>query len=295
MTVQVQLLGGLGNQMFQYAAGRALADRTGSEVVLDVSEFATYTLRRYELGTMHVRAQVTPAVPAPAAAPAAAGPLVRKARSLMRRIFPRREPGTVLYRERSFAFDPQAGQQNPPVRLEGYWQSEKYFSDAAAAIRRDFTLAGEPDAANRAVLDRMQGTCAVSLHVRRGDYVTNPTAAAFHGSCSPEYYRQAVDHIAQRSGPLTLFVFSDDQDWVRQNMQFAHPTVHVDCNPPERGVWDMHLMKHCSHHVVANSSFSWWGAWLNPSPGKIVAAPRRWFTDPAIDTSDLIPASWVRF
>ena len=78
-------------------------------------------------------------------------------------------------------------------------------------------------------------------------------------------------------------------------MPFAHPTVHVDANPPDRGVWDMHLMKHCRHHIVANSSFSWWGAWLNPAPDKIVAAPRRWFTDPAIDTSDLIPAAWVRF
>jgi hypothetical protein len=287
-----RLIGGLGNQMFQYAAARALADRTGSEVVLDVSDFASYTVHRYALDAMRIRAQVRGA-PAVTAVPQAR-PFARKAKALWRRLVPARAQAVPTYRERSFAFDPGVASQRPPVQLEGYWQSEKYFRDAADAIRADFTLGTEPDAANRAMLERMQGTCAVSLHVRRGDYVTNPTAAAFHGSCSPDYYRQAVDHIAGRCGPLTLFVFSDDQEWVRQNMQFAHPTVHVDCNPPERGAWDMHLMKHCHHHVVANSSFSWWGAWLNPSPDKIVVAPGRWFTDGTIDTSDLIPPAWVR-
>jgi hypothetical protein len=292
--VRTKLLGGLGNQMFQYAAARALADRTGSQLLLDVGEFANYTLRRYELDAMSVRARVEGDATQPAAPPPPPGPLALAAKGLWRRLFPDLPEGVPLYRERSFAFDAGLLQQRPPVQLEGYWQSEKYFHDAADAIRRDFTVAGEPDAGNRAVLQRMQGTTPVSLHVRRGDYVTNATTAAYHGTCSPEYYRQAVDHIARRCGPVTLFVFSDDQDWTRANLPFPHPTVHVDCNPPDRGVWDMHLMKHCRHHVVANSSFSWWGAWLNPSPDKIVVAPRRWFTDPAIDTSDLVPAGWVR-
>jgi hypothetical protein len=294
MSVAVKLLGGLGNQMFQYATARALADRTGSSLELDVSEFASYTLRRYELDAMRVRATVRPAAVAQVQGGISATPLARKARAAWRRLFPQPAAGVPVYREKSFAFDPAVLQQRPPVQLEGYFQSEKYFLDDVDAIRRDFTLAGEPDAANRAVLERMQGTCAVSLHVRRGDYVTNATTAAYHGTCSPGYYRQAVDHIAERCGPLTLFVFSDDQEWVRANMPFGHPTVHVDCNPPDRGVWDMHLMKHCRHHVVANSSFSWWGAWLNPSADKIVVAPRRWFADPAINTSDLVPAAWVR-
>lgn len=288
-----RLIGGLGNQMFQYAVARALADRIGGEVELDASEFANYTVHRYALDAMRVRARLR-AVPATEADESQPGPLARKVMALWRRVAPARPHALPTYRERSFAFDPGVQAQRPPVRLEGYWQSEKYFRDAADAIRRDFTMLAEPDAANRSMQQRMQRTCAVSLHVRRGDYVTNPTAAAYHGSCSPEYYRHAVDYIAGSCGPLTLFVFSDDQEWVRQNMQFAHPVVHVDCNPPARGAWDMHLMKHCRHHVVANSSFSWWGAWLNHSPDKIVVAPRRWFTDPAIDTSDLIPSTWVR-
>lgn len=290
MSVSVKLLGGLGNQMFQYAAARALADRAASELLLDVGEFAHYTLRRYELDAMRVRARIQQ----PPSAAVAPGPIARGARALRQRFFPRQAPQAPLYRERSFNFDPGLLQQGAPVQLEGYWQSEKYFRDAADAIRRDFTLADNLDAANRAMLQHMQGTIAVSVHVRRGDYVTNPTTAAYHGTCSPEYYRQAVEHIARRCGPLTLFVFSDDQQWVRANLPFAHPTVHVDCNPPERGAWDMHLMKQCRHHVIANSSFSWWGAWLDPSADKIVVAPRRWFTDPGIDTSDLVPAGWVR-
>lgn len=287
-----RLIGGLGNQMFQYAVARALADRTRSKLVLDVSQFADYNVHGFGLDALRVRGRLQRESALPPPAPPPEHPMVRRAKRLWRWIT--RTRPLVVYRERSFAFDGEVLQQRPPLLLEGYWQSEKYFLPAADAIRRDFSLAGEPDAANRAMLAQMQQTCAVSLHVRRGDYVTNPTAAAFHGSCSPEYYQRAVDHIASRCGPLTLFVFSDDQDWVRRNMQFAHPTVHVDCNPPERGAWDMHLMKHCRHHVIANSSFSWWGAWLNPSPDKVVVAPRQWFTDAAIDTSDLIPASWVR-
>lgn len=290
--IVTRLIGGLGNQMFQYAVARALADRIGSEVALDVSGFANYSVHRYGLDDMRVRARVRGDVtPAEVKEP---GPLARKAQALWRRISTSVPAAVPTYRERSFGFDPGVLEQRAPVVLEGYWQSEKYFRDLGDAIRRDFTPVAEPDAANRAMLDRIQGTCAVSLHVRRGDYVTNPQAAAFHGSCSPEYYRQAVDRIADRAGPLTLFVFSDDQDWVRANMHFAHPSVHVDCNPAARGVWDMHLMKNCRHHVVANSSFSWWGAWLNPWPGKMVVAPGRWFTDASIDTSDLIPSAWIR-
>ena len=181
--------------------------------------------------------------------------------------------------------------------LLGYFQSGHYFAgvehDVREAVRA--LLEGMLTPSGRELAAQLRADPhRVAVHVRRGDYVSNPTAAAYHGTCSPAYYRDAVDHIAQRCGPLTLFVFSDDQDWVRANMPFAHPAVHVDCNPPDRGVWDMHLMKHCRHHVVANSSFSWWGAWLNPAPDKIVVAPRRWFTDPSKDTSDLVPAAWTR-
>ena len=108
------------------------------------------------------------------------------------------------------------------------------------------------------------------------------------------HYRSAIDYIAQRVPGIHLFVFSDDQHWVRENLRFDLPTTLVAANSPDRGFRDMQLMARCRHHIVANSSFSWWGAWLNPSPAKIVVAPSRWFGVDTIDTRDLIPESWVK-
>ena len=135
---------------------------------------------------------------------------------------------------------------------------------------------------------------AVSLHVRRGDYVSDPATNRFHGTCSPDYYRQAVDYVIGRAGVPHLFVFSDDQEWTRANLQFAVPRRSSSANPPDCGYRDMQLMARCRHHIIANSSFSWWGAWLNPSPEKIVVAPKQWFSSPRNDTRDLVPPNWVR-
>jgi hypothetical protein len=131
--------------------------------------------------------------------------------------------------------------------------------------------------------------------VRRGDYVSEPDVSRYHGICPPDYYRSAVDYIAQRVPDIHLFVFSDDQDWVRDNLRFGPPTTLVAANSPDRGFRDMRLMTLCRHHIVANSSFSWWGAWLNPATDKIVVAPQQWFSASSNDTRDLIPPSWVRF
>jgi hypothetical protein len=144
------------------------------------------------------------------------------------------------------------------------------------------------------VLGSIKQTTSVSLHVRRGDYVTNTTTAQFHGTCSLAYYHAAVDYIAAQVSDPHFFVFSDDLDWVAKNLPILHLTTLVDVNGPDRGVADMSLMTACQHHIIANSSFSWWGAWLNPSTRKIVVAPKRWFNQVGHDTRDLLPESWVK-
>jgi glycosyl transferase family 11 len=292
--VVARLIGGLGNQMFQYAAGRALALRHGAELKLDVSGFDAYKRRRYELGTLSINATVATdrdlAIFGADAKPR--WPLVDRVR---RRV---RMPGKVralpVYREPHFHFDPAIATLRPPVYLDGYWQSERYFSDYAATLRREL-VAGVPfDPENATVAARIDAVTAVSLHVRRGDYVDDPKTSRYHGTCSLDYYRRAVEHIAARVGSPHLFVFSDDAQWTRANLHVDVPTTFVDANPADRGFRDMQLMSRCRHHVVANSSFSWWGAWLGPSTDKIVVAPKRWFNAGGADTRDLIPATWVR-
>ena len=285
----VKLIGGLGNQMFQYAVGRALADKNDCSLRLDISGFSDYPLRRYELGALDIRADIASAEEVARFRGAKPPhPLIDRVKKAIR--WP--QPG--IFMERGFAFDPEVLDLTPPNYLEGYWQSEKYFCHIVDVLRRDFTLASALNGENQAILRKMTGTESVSLHVRRGDYVTNAHTAQYHGVCSLDYYRAAVKHIAEHVYAPNFFVFSDDTDWVEANLEIDHPMTLVRVNGPDQGVLDMALMKSCRHHIIANSSFSWWGAWLNPSHEKHVVAPSRWFNQGALDTRDLIPESWVR-
>jgi hypothetical protein len=176
--------------------------------------------------------------------------------------------------------------------MEGYWQSEKYFKSVAELIRSEFTFATALNAINEKYAAQIAVSNSISLHVRRGDYASNPRTLAIHGLLPLDYYHRAVDFISQRVPDPTFFIFSDDMNWVRENLRIPHPCHFVTCNSAGDSYNDMRLMSMCRHHVIANSSFSWWGAWLNPSEDKIVIAPKRWFTER--DSSELIPNDWVR-
>lgn len=278
--------------MFQYATGRAIAHRYNLPLLLDASGFAHYDLRRYELGELSIQARL-----ATDAELARAGVKV-KAPTLFKRLsmavgFNR--PANQL-KEASFTYDARVEQITPPVYLDGYWQSERYFSNIADLLRQEFMLKVPLDVANEQMSAQIRetGASAVSLHIRRGDYVNNPQTAQYHGICSLDYYRAAVDYIASRVSEPHFFVFSDDHAWVTDNFRLKHAVTLVDVNGADRGVCDMALMKACRHHIIANSSFSWWGAWLNPSVEKIVVAPARWFNQATQDTRDLIPPEWMR-
>jgi hypothetical protein len=289
LTVTIRLMGGLGNQLFQYATARALALRHGAEVVLDLSHYEEDRLRRYELGSYPIAARIATA--AELRSSKAAGGL----RAIAERLLGRAPgPAAPAYHEPHFHFDPLVLQQRPPVHLIGYWQSERYFVDAAEVLRREFSPQAPLEPENARIAAAIATTNAVSLHVRRGDYVSNAHTNAYHGVCSLDYYRAAVAHIRREIPDAHLFVFSDDHEWTRRNLAPDLPTTYVTANPADRGFRDLQLMSRCRHHVVANSSFSWWGAWLNPSPDKMVIAPARWFASAEHDTRDLVPATWLR-
>lgn len=281
--IVTRLIGGLGNQMFQYAAGRALALRRGSELRIDRGAFATYDVRPYALGPL--------ALKAPDAQPADIPPA--RPPSFFKRLL-RPRPHTHLVKETSLRFDPAVFNAADGAYLDGYWQSERYFVDAVEAIRADFTVAHAPDAANAAILAKAAGEASVSVHVRRGDYVSNPDAHAVHGTCTPDYYRQAAELLAARVGTgLTAFIFSDDHDWARAHIRLPFPTVHVDFNDGDHPHEDLRLMSACRHHIIANSTLSWWGAWLDARDG-LVIAPNRWFAAAHMDATDIVPERWLR-
>lgn len=178
--------------------------------------------------------------------------------------------------------------------LQGYWQSERYFASHAAHIRTDFTFRDDLSGANLRIAHAISQRTAISVHVRRGDYVTNSKTLSVHGACSLEYYHAAIGTLLLRIPDAQLVAFSDDPQWVSEVLRPHYPRmILVDHNNGIESYNDMRLMSMCRHHVIANSSFSWWAAWLNASPDKIVISPKRWFADGRLNP-DLIPDSWLK-
>lgn len=286
------VIGGLGNQMFQYAAGRAISLCRQTPLKLDLVGFSNYGLHQgFELQRVFS-----------CSAEIASDDDVRDVlgwqsprairRLLQRRHFTGlRKEGFIV--EPHFNYWPEVVHAPADCYLFGYWQSEKYFNEIAATIRADFTFRNKLEARNAELADAIGSTTAISLHVRRGDYANNPKTRATHGLCSLDYYHAAIKYIAERVELPCFYIFSDDIPWVQESLKTSFPCEYVGHNRGQQSHIDMHLMSLCKHHVIANSSFSWWGAWLNPVPHKIVIAPKQWFANETA-TDDLIPAGWIR-
>ena len=272
-----RLHGRLGNQMFQYAAARGLAARLGSTVALD----ARGALERGEgVLTRVFDLPVTdpdPLPPARATSPVAYGLWRASGRA------PR------FWREKGLGYNPSIARAPDGVYLHGYWQSERYFSVVAPQIRKDFTFPPFSSTANAEMAEQIAATTSVSLHVRRGDYVT----LGAHALCGQPYYDAALQKVCEGLDDPTVFVFSDDPGWARDNLSLDQRKVVVDLNGADTDFEDMRLMSLCQHNVIANSSFSWWAAWLNANPDKRVAGPAQWFGDPKLRNPDILPSSWL--
>ena len=274
-----RLHGRLGNQMFQYAAARGLAARLGVAVALDTRD----ALRRGE-GVLTRVFDLPLAEPLTLPPNRHDSPLAYALWRVMGRA-PR------FRRERGLGYNPAFADWDDDSYLHGYWQSEKYFAHAADDIRRDFSFPDFTNAQNAEMAARIGEGLAISLHVRRGDYLT----LSAHAVCDEAYYTRALDRLLQGvEGTPTVFVFSDDPDWAKANLPLPVEKVVVDFNGPETDFEDMRLMSLCRHNIIGNSSFSWWAAWLNANPDKRVAGPARWFGEPKMRNPDILPGDWLR-
>jgi hypothetical protein len=293
MTITIRLVGGLGNQMFQYAAGVGLARHRDGRLLLDLSAFANYAAWPYQLDKLRVPQDIGQS-PAPVWPPN--GSLAARVGRRLSRGAPKAVNG--VYVEPHFHFDQnffELGGEH--IRLEGYFQSPLYFAGCDQLLRERFQPIAGFGATAQAWADRIDAAPgSVSLHVRRGDYVNNPDVAAVHASVEQGYYDRAIATIRRMFGDeLDFFVFSDDPAFATQAFA-ALPRAHVVRSDPERSWEDMFLMARCQHHIIANSSYSWWGAWLNAKPDKVVFAPAQWFTRQRLATTniiDLFPSGWI--
>lgn len=278
--------GGAGNQMFQYACGRAVSLASHQSFRLDLTDMTKDRLRDYVLDQLSITARPLSWLERRAWSRHRHQPFARV-------LFP--SARCVEVKETGLPFVPEIKVIRTPSYLFGYWQSESYFSDAAEVIRTDFQLKADYTPARLETLSKIKAAeNAVSVHVRRGDYVSNAKTNAIHGTCDPDWYAAALSEMASKFKDMQLFVFSDDISWTRDNLPSYPSMTFVEPQDDGKDVQDMHLMASCRAHIVANSSFSWWGAWLNPRRDKHVIAPAQWFRSSSHDARDLIPESWQK-
>ena len=289
--IVTNLIGGLGNQMFQYAAARALAHAKGQALYLDLNDFTGYRLHHgFELARVFdCPAEVAEQTMLVKLLGWRASPLARRLLCKPKLAWLR---GTQLVVEPNLKYWPGFFDSPANCYLLGYWQSEKYFISIANIIRQDFTFRAPLSEINCEFASQIADSVSVSLHIRRGDYVSDAKTRAIVQTCSLDYYRNAVNWIADKVAAPHFFVFSDAIAWAKENLKIPYPCQFISHNQGKDSYIDMHLMSLCKHNIIANSSFSWWGAWLNANPHKIVVAPHQWFVNKN-DASDLLPQDWV--
>ncbi len=293
----VRLRGGLGNQLFQYAAGRALATHHQVPLKLDLYTYSKHTYRRYELH--HFNIDATEATRAEVHQFTGSNPFIRylnKRENYFRcpRVFA--QPHYHFYD--GFLTLPS------DLYLSGYWQSERHFSGIASSLRSQLTPVQAMDERNLSFQRQMQSHDSVAVHVRRGDY-SQGAYSSFFGTLPESYYGEAMTFVRKRIANPVFYFFSDDIAWCKSAFGTTGAEF-VDHNRGANAYKDLLLMASCRHNIIANSTFSWWGAWLNTHPDKVVVAPKQWFKSGFLDrrepvyasrfydTKDLIPAGWTR-
>ncbi len=282
----VKVSGGLGNQMFQYAFAKA---RGGVATLFDLSWFETATTdtpRLYALDKLNCSVQSISSDEVDRLT----GKRKSRVPKIIRRLFHLpKYTGRVTREKAAGIYEPALLEKDGLI--EGCFQSEKYFHAIREQLLKDFTPCEPLNAVNQKMLVHIKSVNAVSIHVRRGDYL-NLTQK--YGLCDLNYYQRAIAYIAERVSNPHFILFSDDIAWVRDNLKIDYPYTVVDINGVDNPFGDMWLMKQCQHNIIANSTFSWWGAWLNENPNKIVVAPVVWFTRDNAQFKDIIPDSWVK-
>ena len=286
----IRLAGGLGNQLYQYAMGRSLSLRTGRTLLLEKRNISRDQYRNYELSVFNIHEQHVDLITQWCTRWAAS----YSSGKLFRTICPLAWNYKII-RDKEAGFDPSVfNLEMGTVVLEGYWQSFKYFDPYQDVIKSELTFKKEPSGLNVNIIDEIESVQSVAVHVRRGDYVTNPKCKDLHSVCSLEYYQKANNFLEQSVRKPHFFIFTDDPKWAKENLTFSGPSKVVDHNLGKADYEDFRLMTHCKHFIIANSSFSWWGAWLASFSDKIVVAPINWFKKDKSPPEDRFPGEWIR-
>tara|TARA_B110001450_G_scaffold99707_1_gene94522 strand:+ start:186 stop:1043 length:858 start_codon:yes stop_codon:yes gene_type:complete len=283
--IYVRIRGGLGNQLFQYCSARSLADRLNVNLGLDTREYNANSPFEMGLNHFNIRAEINPK-----------GLIKHKKNGFLKYILDIASGNHKnVYKETNLDFNNLFVSLPDNTYLKGYWQSEKYFEKNRKNIFKDLQIIESQSKKNKKISQNIDKTNSVSLHIRRGDYVTNTAYNIKHGTCSLDYYKKSVDYLNKSlNKDFTIFVFSDDPEWAFKNLKLPMNIQFIKHNPATKNYEDLRLMSECKHNIIANSSFSWWGAWLNKNPKKTIISPKEWYADKNIKNIDIIPKNWIR-
>lgn len=286
----VRINSGLGNQMFQYAFSCALKQRE-PDTKIDVSDFLYRKHHNgYELDKIFT---LNPSYASQKECNKLADVSKSFCAEIRRNFFKikRKAQGIVVSEyELPTKYNPEVLEVKNAYFI-GFWQTEKYFADIAPLIHKEFMFRKPLDKYNEKIANEIQQCHAVSIHFRRGDYLKKKRLHSTGSVCSLDYYKNAIELIHQQVASPHFFIFSDDIAWVKENFVWPNAT-YIDHNKKKNSFKDMQLMSLCKHNIIANSSFSWWGAWLNRYEKKIVCAPEVWVR--GVDLPDIIPDSWIK-
>ncbi|MFZ2303669.1 MAG: alpha-1,2-fucosyltransferase [Minisyncoccia bacterium] len=294
-----KLTGGLGNQMFQYAFGLRLSKKNKLPYKIDIGEYKDAVadpvkgLRVFSLSHFNISVRV------------ASNEEIQKFDLYLKKPFFKKllrfYTGKNSYFKRKYIIEPESNyfrfdsrilnySIKNDVYVEGFWQSEKYFNEIEDVIRKEFSFKNEPDKINKKIIEDIQAENSVSIHIRHGDNANKYAQA--HGVLPIEYYHTAIEKLLVDVVNPIFYVFSDDPKWAEENLKLSHKTLYISHNGDEKNYEDLRLMTHCRHHIIGNSTFSWWGAWLGKKPNQIVFASKTYHTNVDISGSDFIPPNW---
>ncbi|MBN2275281.1 MAG: alpha-1,2-fucosyltransferase [Bacteroidales bacterium] len=313
----VRITSGLGNQLFQYATARSLADKHQTVLKIDRIGFVSDRQRDFRLDCFNIDIQyatlsdlirlyplegIIMLLLRPLIGYKNAGRIVLwlehhvlKLQKNYNQPFSYSKPlikGNLLV-QRFYHFDMEIARSRDNLYMIGYFQSWKYFSDIRLRLLVELQLRKPAVGQIRGMLSRITESESVAIHVRRGDYFSDPDNRKLFEVFDMQYFSDAIQQIRKNTEKPVFFVFSDDVRWVKRHLVSSEPLIYVELNNADHPEEDLRLMSHCRHAILSNSSFSWWGAWLNQHPGKIVIVPQKWLNNEAYNTRDLLPPEWI--
>jgi hypothetical protein len=276
--IYTRIRGGLGNQMFQYAAARSLSKKYNTDLILNTEYFYNTPLkdvkRKYQLNVFNIDKNIK--------IEAKINPIIKFIQKIFLKFFGDKIQIFIANLILKIKLS---------VYLNGYFQNEKYFLDIREILLEEFTLNKEINEETKKIKEVIEKSEAICLNVRRGDYL-RPDYLKIYGICSMEYYNQALEYIKDRVKKPLICIFSDDPEWVKK--EFKIDNVLFTDNTTISEYEQMYLMSLCKHNIIANSSFAWWGAWLNQNPNKIVIGPKQWLVNKTSEEIDIMPKDWIK-